>query len=43
MTSSNVSSAGNEALGSCLLFLPVNFAVKAVNLPCNISDLNNYS
>ena len=42
MTSSNVSSAGNEALGSCLLFLPDKFGVKAVILPCNISDLNNF-
>ena len=42
MTSSNVSSAGNEALGSCLLSLPDNLAVKAVIMPCNISDLNDF-
>ena len=42
MTSSNVSSAGNEALGSCLLTLPHDFGEKAVILPCNISDLNDF-
>ena len=32
----------NEALGSCLLSLPCYFREKAVILPCNISDLNNF-
>ena len=42
MTSSNVSNTRNEALGSCLLFLPDNLVEKAVILPCNISDLNDF-
>ena len=41
MTSSNMSSTGNEALGSCLLFLPRFLGDKAFILPCNISDLND--
>ena len=42
MTSSNVSSTGNEALGSCLLSLPRTLGEKAFILPCNISDLNDF-
>ena len=42
MTSSNVSSTGNEALGSCLLSLPDTFGAREYNLPCNISDLNDF-
>ena len=42
MTSSNVSSTGNEALGSCLLSLPDIFGAREYTLPCNISDLNNF-
>ena len=42
MTSSNVSSTGNEALGSCLLSLPDSFGAREYTLPCNISDLNDF-
>ena len=42
MTSSNVSSTGNEALGSCLLSLPDTFGEREYTLPCNISDLNDF-
>ena len=42
MTSSNMSSTGNEVLGSCLLSLPCYFREKAVIVPCNISDLNDF-
>ena len=42
MTISNVSSNGNEALGSCFLTLPRDNVEKAVILPCNISDLNDF-
>ena len=42
MTSSNLSSTGNEALGSCFLTLPRRFGEKEVILPCNISDLNDF-
>ena len=42
MTSSNMSSTGNEALGSCLLSLPDRFRARGYTLPCNISDLNDF-
>ena len=42
MTSSNVLNAKNEKMGSCLLSLPTDLAEKAVILPCNISDLNDF-
>ena len=42
MTSSNVSSAEDEILGSCLLSLPNLEGEKTVILPCNISDLNDF-
>ena len=42
ITPSNVSSTGNEVLGSCLLSLPDSFGAREYTLPCNISDLNNF-
>ena len=42
MTSSNLSSTGNEALDSCFLTVPRRFGEKEVILPCNISDLNDF-
>ena len=42
MTSSNALNAKNEKMGSCLLSLPTDLVEKAVILPCNISDLNDF-